>query len=29
MRQSKAKAMGVENRQLTKKELTMLRNPVQ
>jgi hypothetical protein len=26
--QSKAKAMGVENRQLTKKELTMLRNPV-
>jgi hypothetical protein len=27
--QSKAKAMGVENRQLTKKELTMLRNPVQ
>jgi hypothetical protein len=27
--QSKAKAMGVENRQLTKKELTMLRNPAQ
>jgi hypothetical protein len=27
--QSKAKEMGVENRQLTKKELTMLRNPVQ
>jgi hypothetical protein len=27
--QSKAKAMGVENRQLTKKELTVLRNPVQ
>jgi len=27
--QSKAKAMGVENRQLTKKELAMLRNPVQ
>jgi hypothetical protein len=27
--QSKAKAMGVENRQFTKKELTMLRNPVQ
>jgi hypothetical protein len=27
--QSKAKTMGVENRQLTKKELTMLRNPVQ
>jgi len=27
--QSKAKAIGVENRQLTKKELTMLRNPVQ
>ncbi len=25
--QSKAKAMGVENRQLTKKELTVLRNP--
>ena len=25
--QSKAKAMGVENRQLTKKEMTMLRNP--
>jgi hypothetical protein len=25
--QSKAKAIGVENRQLTKKELTMLRNP--
>ena len=27
--QSKAKAMGVENRQLTKKELTVLRNPAQ
>jgi hypothetical protein len=27
--QSKAKSMGVENRQLTKKELTMLRNPGQ
>jgi hypothetical protein len=27
--QSKAKALGVENRQLTKKELTMLRNPDQ
>ena len=27
--QSKAKAMGVENRQLTKKEITMLRNPAQ
>jgi hypothetical protein len=27
--QSKAKAMGVEHRQLTKKELTMLRNPAQ